>query len=757
MLDAAVITTSVGLSVVLVLIALLGVVVFLRVRRVRGIRKSRDQRISLAIREGSYGHGAGLETTGLQFNEADEYPTTHSQYDVENANPETQGKDGWGFLRNNFSLPRQPSLRNLSKAIISGCLSPLSAIIQRFQNWRETSITTSAVAELPSETTPRNTFENQENAISMPSYGRDSSATYPRSMNTKSSSKTPTTSPPKLDSGGRESPVPGPPPSRPPPSLPSTYVSPRCDPPGRRSTSRGSALSSKTTDTSILDVCKNPSPRCNVDLHGLPSSSTFHSFKLQGQPGGTSAEGNRQRPQQREKFGRYASWTSPSFRNSGWEQCTPPWDAASRASLRQFYGRVSNVPMPSNRPADKIASLDPSMIPKIAEKRNKESSGTDIPTRCETCRAITPEPWVRSQENTESGIDESPTPLRTPTFLPGQENARPKSKTLKKKLTNQNSKASPSFPTVAPTARPSRIPSPTRSCKQVQERWPVLPPARDLCKSSTQSPGNIGNDETPSAGLITSSKVNSTPNVSTAGKRTRATDPRSQLPENSKATQTAISPFYSELASLFPHQHSGISSHPRNTLQEPFSAQEKSASYPPSIYWPPIRQVAPSRSVDDLRHSIMKLRRMNSEAKGRSRSLYLYLQCHELADNNNNAAQPSGNRENTNNNTVNHGPKNRNDIAIIPRKSTSLRSNKTIEGSVWEDASLPNSFGTTSFLSGRVSLEWPPLNEKNSHRPTHAPVTTLHRNTGSRSTDGLANVNFVTPGSLYDSNGFLKE
>lgn len=765
MLDAAVITTSVGLSVVLVLIALLGVVILLRVRRVRGLRKNRDQRISLALREGGCGNGASLETTGSRFNEAEEYPTSHSQYDVENGNAEPQRKDRWGSLRNNIFLPRQPPLKNLPKAIISGCLSPLSAIIERFRTWREATVA-SAVAELPSETSPRNTFENQENAISMTSYGRDSSATYPRSPNTKTPSISPITNPPMLDSGGRESPVPGPPPSRPPPSLPSTGVPNRCEPPGRRSTSRGSALSSKTTDTSILNVCTNPSPRCNVDLHGLPSSSTFHSFKLQGRFGGNLAEANRQRPHQRAKFGRYASWTSPNFRYSSWEHCTSPKNAASRASLGQPRGRASYAPMPSNRPADKIASLDPSMIPEIVEKRNKESSGTDITTRCETCRAITPEHWARGEDNPESELDENLALPRTPPFLPGQENAKTKPKKLKKKVSNQNSKASPGFPVIAPTVRPSRIPSPTRPSKQVQERWPILPAARDLCKTSIQPPGKVGETEMPSADLITSSKPSSTPNISSAMKRTEANNPRSQLPENSKATQTAISPLFSELASLFPHQRSGISDHPKNALQEPFySPQEKSASYPPSIYWPPIRPVAPSRSVVDLRQSILKLRRMNSEARGRSRSLYLYLQCDsELHLGNSNATQLSGNHhENTNDTPPTRGPESRNDKSIsAPRKSTSsVRSTKTAEGSTWEDASLPNSLGaSSSFLSGRVSLEWPPppVNERNlSHRPVHASGTTLHRNTGSRANDDLGNVNFVTQGSLYDSNGFLKE
>lgn len=764
MLDAAVITTSVGLSIVLFLIALLGGAVFLRIRRVRGLRKSRDRRISLAIAGGSNRHSSGLTTSGSRLNEADEYPAIHSYHDVEEGNPQSQNKDRWSSLFNNLAPARQPPLRSLRKAIISGCRSPLSAIIQKSQAWRET---TGVVAELPSETTPRNTFENQENVTPVASQTRDSSVTYPQSLNAKSSNKSPVTNTPKLDSESRESPVPGPPPSRPPPSLPPTRVSNRYDTPGRRSTSRGSALSSKTTDTSILDVSANP-PFRNVDLHGFPSSSTFHSFKMQRRHGDTSTEGNKQRPQQRAKFGRYASWTSPDFRYNGWEQYPSSKDMTSRGQSRV---RASHALVPSTRPADKIVSSHPPMLSKMAEQRKHRSLVTDSLTRCENCRAITPEPGARTQEsqgNAESEAQEHPT-SRTPTSQPIKEKTKPKPKISKNKLMEQNSKTS-GFPVVTPTAPPSRIPSPTRPCKKSKERWPTLPSNQDPCKTSTPSSREIVGAEFPLDDLFTSTKQGSASSVCPPMKREEVHIPRSQLREGSKVTPTAVSPF-AELTSLFPHQRSGVSLSPWCTLQEPFSTQEKSASYPPSICWRPIRPITPSQSVDDLRKSIMKLRRMNSEARGRSRSLYVYLQSSELPDNTMNIANPqhtkdSHNRKMAELNANDGNPKcrtdaaiakNWKDMAVSPRKSTSLGSNKTTEGSVWEDASLPNSFGATSFLSGRVSLEWAPRNEMDNHAPTHASGTTLNRKTGSRRKDDLAGMNFVTPGSLYDSNGFLKE
>lgn len=310
---AALITISVGLSVLLCLVVSLAVVGLIRIRRAQIRRKDRDRRIYQAIWGGS-----GLDLTGSRLNVTDEYPVMHQQYDVENGNLQSQNKGRWGSLPNNIPPPREAPPRNIRKAIISGCLSPLSAIIQRTRTWYQASITPHFVAELPSDISPRNTFENHDNGIRTNTRGRDSSATYAQSQNTKSSNKSAVTNTPKLDLGGRESPLPGPPPSRPLPPVPSTQGSSHSDPPGRRSTSHGSALSSKTASTSILDTGPNMPPQCNIDPLAVRSSSTMQSLSVQGR----HSEITRARSHQREKSGRYDSWMPSNFRHSGWEQYT---------------------------------------------------------------------------------------------------------------------------------------------------------------------------------------------------------------------------------------------------------------------------------------------------------------------------------------------------------------------------------------------------------------------------------------------------
>lgn len=760
--SAAVITISVGLSIVLFLIVSLAVAVVLRIRRVRGLKENRDRRISAAIWGNGHRRGRSRERIGSRFNETDEYPVIPQPYDTEHGNVQSQNKDRWSSLCINLSLPLHPA-KNIRKAIISGCLSPLSAIVQKTQTWSETSTTPSAVAELPSEISPRNTFENQEHEISGSLSGRDSLAAL-QSLESKplsrSFSKSPITSPLKLDVGGRESPIPGPPPSKSPPPLPSNKVPGQCDPPGRRSTSGGSALSSKTTDTSILDAGTNLRPRGNVDLHGIPSTTTFHSFKLQGRQSGTPGV-TRPPLHQQGKFGRYASWTPSNPRYSGWGQYPPIKDGTSRASTSQSRDRGSYVPVPTNCLVDRSDTSNPPMVPKRADKRNRGGLETDTLTRCETCRAITPEPWLRTQPNIESKVYENETCSETPTSLPTQEDANCIPKVSNDQLKGREPRTFLELPTIAPTGHPSRIPSPTRLRKPVQERWPVLPATRNPCKTSQKADG----PQIPQADNIIPLEHHSTSNLCSPKKRVRVNTSRFQVPENSKATQTAISPLFPELSSSFPHERSETSPHPGHALREPVSLREKGVSYPPSICWPSIRPIASNHSAYDLRKSIMELRRMNSAASGRSKSLYLCLQCDEIPRNTKNISELSSSSSsnnihyNHNHNTANlnintfttnqnTNTESQNDIAVIPRKSSSLGSNKTAGGSVWEDDSLPTAFGEPSFLSGRVSLEWPPKNERKSHVSAHG--------IGSQTSGDWANVKFV-PGSLYDSNGFLKE
>ncbi|KAK2756515.1 hypothetical protein FQN54_005408 [Arachnomyces sp. PD_36] len=759
---AAVITISVGLSIILFLGVSLILVFLLRVRRVQDIRENRIPRISLPITEDNYGRCSTIQATGARLNETDGYSAIAQSYDAEHGNQSSHVKDRWGSLRNHIPLPRQPAFKSICKAIASNYLSPLSALIQKTLNWNYTSAPND-VAELPSESSPRNTFENQESAVSVASRDRDSLATYLQSPRSKSLSDSPIPSLLNADLGGRVSPIPGPPPSKPPPALPSKCAPNRQDPPGRRSTSRGSALSSKTTDTSILDVCTSLRPRRSVDLPGLPTPATFHSFKLEGRPRGTPSDVTRVPPPARAKFGRYASWTSSNSRHSGWEQYPLSKGYSSRSSACQTRERASYIPVASDSLAEKFDSPDPPTMPKRAVKRDKVVSIPDPASICETCRANTPEHWDRSEPSIRP---ELPGNQNFPSPLVSMSNPIEKAKpqlSLSKGQLNPNPFPTPSMAT--PVGRPSRIPSPTRSSRPAQERWPVLPAAKEPCK-------NISTGKPPSASAITTCETELKPDVSSPAGRIGAKPSRYHLAENPIIMQEAIPRISSEPSSSFPNQCSEPSHKPRGVLQESVSLQEKSSSYPPSLYWPPIRPLAPrplapSHSADDLRKSIMKLRRMNSETKGRSRSLYFYLQCDELPDNSISVVNIGGSDGNnghhsTDQNTYtksssSKSSKGHEDMAIIPHKSSSIRSNTTTVGaSTWEDASLSTSYGQPSFLSGRVSLEWPPRNEKRS--PAHAWDMTSAQDIASQRHDGgCSNLHLVVPGSLYDSNGFLKE